>query len=395
MAEGASSVEGVFPDVTQRMLKAAFVGKEAAMPNFVKWFVKNSIMDYTEVAASAVEKAHFETAILEVMVSDNVEGSKVIGNKAALRKFYMACQDQVEIDRNPRTETATGDDDEPMPRPEEVSMNEKWSKRHNFELTDVQLLVAPVQGRMWRDFKRDPPQLSVLLAERLRPRSCISQPKGNMMAVIPGRALVAQAVTVDEVTRSFELYQRIRAYFMTLSQVSVERPEWFPLQTAMIASDQVLTAISNTYRGNLPPVEFLLEAWANTIHFFAETMRIQKKRTASDIIGALNTWDHWWKFVPSDSGEAVEAPAPKVDNRPLQNEMQSMRGQINHWKSEANKFQQQVKQGRANQQNNGSQQSDGPPPKKFASGSGGGGKRSGGGKGKGRGGGGKRQRGNR
>lgn len=266
-------------------------------------------------------------------------------------------------------------------------MNEKWSKRHNFELTDVQLLVAPVQGRMWRDFKRDPPQLSVLLAERLRPRSCISQPKGNMMAVIPGRALVAQAVTVDEVTRSFELYQRIRAYFMTLSQVSVERPEWFPLQTAMIASDQVLTAISNTYRGRIPPVEFLLEAWANTIHYFAEAMRIQKKRTAADIIGALNTWDHWWKFVPPDSGETVEAPASKVDNKPLQNEIASMRGQVQHWKGEANKYKEQAKQSKNNQQDNGGsyQQSDGPPPKKFAKGRGKG-------RGRGGGGGGKRQR---
>ena len=144
MEQGASSAEGVFPDVTQRMLKAAFVGKEAAMPNFVKCLMKNSIMDYTEVAASAVDKAHFETAIIEVMVAESIDGSKIIGNKAALRKFYAACLDQVELDRNPRTETATGDDDEPMPRPEEVSMNEKWSTRHNFELTDVQLLVAPV-----------------------------------------------------------------------------------------------------------------------------------------------------------------------------------------------------------------------------------------------------------
>ena len=82
-------------------------------------------------------------------------------------------------------------------------MNERWTKRHNFELAEVQLLIDIVQGRMWRGSKRDTPQLSVLLAERLRPRSCISQPKGNMMAIVPGRAVVAQAVLVDEVTRSF------------------------------------------------------------------------------------------------------------------------------------------------------------------------------------------------
>ena len=190
-----------------------------------------------------------------------------------MRKFYTACVDQVALDRTPRAE-AQGEEAEPMPRPEEVSMNEEWTHRHNFELTDVQLLVDTVQGRMWRGFKREQPQLSVLLAERLRPRSCITQPNRNMMAIVPGRAVVAQPVVIDEVTRSFELYQRVRAYFMTLSQISIEKPDWFPLQIAMIASDQVLTSISNTYRGQVPPVQFLLEAWANTIHYFSETMRI-------------------------------------------------------------------------------------------------------------------------
>ena len=113
----------------------------------------------------------------------------------------------------------------------------------------------------------------MLLVERLRPRSCIAQPKGSMLTIVPGNAVVAQPVLFDEVTRAFELYQRIRAYFMTLSQVSVENPDWFPLQTAMVASDLILAAISNTYRGHAPPVRFFLEAWANTIHFFSETMK--------------------------------------------------------------------------------------------------------------------------
>jgi len=179
--------------------------------------------------------------------------------------------------------------------------------------------------------------------------------------------VVAQAVLIDEVTRSFELYQRIRAYFMTLSQVSIEKPEWFPLQIAMIASDQILSSISNTYRGQIPPVQFLLEAWANTIHYFSETMRIQKTRTAGEIIGTLNTWEHWWKYVPSESGDAV-APAAVADNKALENEMSSMRGQIQHWKNEANNYKQQAARGRQQGNGDNNRQPDGQPPKKAAKG---------------------------
>ena len=76
------------------------------------------------------------------------------------------------------------------------------------------------------------------------------------MAVVPGKAVSAMAVVVDEVEKTFELFLRIRAYFMTLSLVSVTIPGWFPLQIAILASDQILGAVSNTYRGKYPQCTF-------------------------------------------------------------------------------------------------------------------------------------------
>lgn len=96
--------------------------------------------------------------------------------------------------------------DEPIPQAEEKTIVNLWSGRHNFELPDSQLLIPSVQERMWRDFNTNPPQLSVLLAEQVHTRSCISKTVGHTLAIVPGKAVVSQPVLVDEVEKSFELF---------------------------------------------------------------------------------------------------------------------------------------------------------------------------------------------
>lgn len=91
-------------------------------------------------------------------------------------------------------------------------------------------------------------------------------------------------------------------------------------------------------------MQFLVEAWANTVHYFAETMRMQK-RTASEIIGSLNSWGHWWKYTASssDGGNGAAAPRSEPDNRELRTQIDSMKGQIKHWRAEASKFRDEFK----------------------------------------------------
>ena len=63
---------GKFPESTQRLMEAAFKGKEAAVPKFVKWMIAAGAADYTDVAAvGGAEK--FEAEYIEVMKADNLE----------------------------------------------------------------------------------------------------------------------------------------------------------------------------------------------------------------------------------------------------------------------------------------------------------------------------------
>lgn len=135
-------------------------------------------------------------------------------------------------------------------------------------LPDSFLLVDTTQGRMWRDFQMDPPRVGVWLAEKLRARASINQAVGHQLALIPGQPAVTETIVVDHVERSSELYIRARAFFHTLALVTCLTPNYFPLQTAMMASELILAAVCASYGGRTPPVQFPVQAWAETITTF-------------------------------------------------------------------------------------------------------------------------------
>ena len=76
-----------------------------------------------------------------------------------------------------------------------------------------------------------PPQISTWLAETLRTRACLTKHTGTLLAVTPGAKVEAVRVVADEVEIAFELWMRIRAMMMTLSFISISKPEWFPFQS--------------------------------------------------------------------------------------------------------------------------------------------------------------------
>ena len=126
---------------------------------------------------------------------------------------------------------------------------------------------------------------------------------------------------------------------MTLAYVSIMTPAWFPLQTAIQATDEVLKFISATYNGRVPPVEFLVTAWAHTVHFFSEQIRIQNK-TAAEVVGNFGAWSQKWTWTPSSgsTGRTVAnggaTPAGDADNEDLKNQIRSMKGQAKRLQSE-------------------------------------------------------------
>ena len=121
---------------------------------------------------------------------------------------------------------------------------------------------------------------------------------------------------------------------MTLSHVSIKNVKWFPLQSAMAASEQVLSFITCTYEGRTPPVKFLVEAWASTIHYFSEQVRITGL-TADAVISNIGAWEHKWKGPGSHTASSSDGRRTnEPDNKEPQNKISQISGQMKRMQSE-------------------------------------------------------------
>ena len=117
-------------------LEFATTAKVAALPAFVKWLIEEGgLHDYTDVAISGTSEDSFEEKIIKLMESENVDGIKRPGNKVALKKFWIACRDQFDADRKPRSDDNFQMDD-PIPKVAEKIIVGLWADRHKFELPD-------------------------------------------------------------------------------------------------------------------------------------------------------------------------------------------------------------------------------------------------------------------
>ena len=293
----------------------------------MQWFFKAKCFTYKEIALLAVEEKDVRPDIIEPMKASDpaVASAKLIIGVVQVKKLWAACRKMVALAEAPRApELAT---DVAIPRQDEVTIAAAWFKKHGMVLPDSYLLIDSTQARMWNDFHSEPPRIGVWLAEKLRTRASINQAVGHQLALIPGQPAVTETIVVDEVERSFELYIRARAFFHTLSVVTILQPDYFPLQTAMMASELILAAVCASYGGRAPPVRFLLQAWAETIHHFSECARMSN-RSAKDIVENVAGWENRWKWSPTPGGVVGVRVPLEPDNRDLVNTVQSMKGQV-------------------------------------------------------------------
>jgi hypothetical protein len=316
----------------------AFAEKNQLSGDVIAWFIAGGCVDYSDVSVGADNAAEAKTVYAEPLIAKGFLKAELPGDAIKIKKFWIQCNDQYQLDRNPSA--GTGEEEEAViPLKEELSIQASWTFKHNFQLPDAQLLVRTSLGKLWRDYGASPPHISVWLAEQIRTRSNIHPHNGLRMSVVAGKTPVAENVIVDPVDVAFELFKRIRAFFFSLAYVSVLTPDWFPLQSAIIASEQIFEYVTATYNGRTPPIGFLVEAWAHTSHYFSEALRMgQKKRTAAEIIGNLGAWENKWKWTPQAAvADEYVSPDSQPDNRALQSKLNEMEGKLKRFQAQADR----------------------------------------------------------
>ena len=285
------------------------------------WLSANGVSEVVGLAHMAPSEEMLAKNVFEMINAS--DGAKLtLGDRIALSKSWTMARELM-LDMKSRTDKERGAKEHPkegaaLPEATGKDLNKKWFSLHGFKLPDAFMLVSPIQNELHRvihpvdsDTK---PAIKVLLLEELRTMDRMSKQKTLVMQVTPGRPLETGEVMLDEINSAVEVYRRARAFFHTCAYICIPKPEFFDLQTAMAVSEQVLSFVTLTYEGVPPLLRALITAWAMTIHYMGEQVRVAN-RSLKEVCLAAGEWHHMWKFGGSESSEARGTKRRGEDSR--------------------------------------------------------------------------------
>ena len=223
-------------------------------PKIVDWFVANGIDTINKMAMVGSEEKELPALCIEPMNNADLETCKTLGSQAAVKLFWHGCR-ELWLNSKETADTSVTVGEALIPEKEGKTMMESWMKKHAFMLPDCQLLIASQQAKLWHDFCMDHRELDHWFANKIRHRG-EGNPRNvaHTLSLVPGKPIESMAVVLDVVEDKIELWTRIRALLMTLSYVSIEEPDWFPLQVAVLTAEHILKLITATFNKERPPL---------------------------------------------------------------------------------------------------------------------------------------------
>ena len=150
------------------------------------------------------------------------------------------------------------------------------------------------------------------------------------MTATPGQAVTASSIDIDVVVVPLEVFMRARAWFMTMAYICIRTPAFMDFQTAIFVSDKILGFVQQTVDRHLLPVDHFTTAWAATVQYFSEQVRVSEVPLKALILNTAG-WEHRW--LGSRSMPAKNADLP----RDVETNIDTIRAQARHWQSMVDK----------------------------------------------------------
>jgi hypothetical protein len=293
--------------------------------NFVKFLETKRICDSESFALLAVDEKEIKSEIMAMAKADGVHLTEP-SDQVAVKKLWLACRKTMTT--NAGSEPSGAFEQDNIPKEVAIDMKAQWQRIHGFVIPDAWMLSSALQNKLWKAANAKPRAVEVVLMEGLRLLSQRTRATGTLLTNTPGKLSTVQ-VEIDSVYGQMEFFQRARAWFMTTAFVSIRTPAWFDLQGAIFAADKVLELLQITSRGQSPPMDHFINAWAATLHYFSEQVRITAQPLGT-FVQNTGSWEHKWSWTAS----AASSEVPFADLPPVvANDVEHMRQQARQWQS--------------------------------------------------------------
>ena len=274
-------------------LKSVALGLDF-LEEFFTFLETSGVGDCESLALMAASELAVKIDILEVVKAGGVK-LDLKGNVGVL-KLWLACRKIVD---SPALLKQVQEEAKPslgLPVEIETDLKKKWLKKHGFAIPDAWLVHEEMQKKIWRDVTAEPPRVDILLLEQLRLSTSLTRTSCTLLKATPGMQVEATSSNVEMIGGPMEVFMRARAWFITTSFCSAADPDFLSLQVAIFGSDKIMTLALQTDHGQHPPTDFLAAAWAKTVQYFGEQVRISGKPLA-DFVQNTGAWEHKWTWT--------------------------------------------------------------------------------------------------
>ena len=250
----------------------------------------------------APKEEHIKALIFDESAKDGphkVENANMTLVRLPVVKAWLAARRFMD-----QCDKADKNENEGIPTGTVRAIQTKWRARHNFELIGDMLLIKANQKEMYTSITQSPHQVPVILAESMRPSTALADRDlvQQLQRTESGEARFKEVVS-DEVRGHFEFYKRLRAYWWTMSWLSIELGQRFTFQVALYASERVLSFVNATHGAARPPVSHYVQAWANMVTPVADIVKTNGCTLAEAIMRSAE-WEHFWTFFNPGSSSA-------------------------------------------------------------------------------------------
>ena len=294
---------------------SALCTKEKVPAVFKEWLIDNEILDEVSFALLTSKEEKVDEKILDPAKAEGKEVKK-LGEQLAVKKTWLACRKMVNTGASNGSAGAPSvTEQDCIPDHSAIDIKDCWKEYHNFVVPDAWVLEKTTLKKLWVGANSVPAKVDTLLMEQLRLASSLGHPVGTNVNFQAGKQAEATEFIADVINNRMEVIMRTRAWFYSMSYVSIRVKSFFNLQTAIFGADTVMELCLKRPNGVSVPVPVLCTAWAATIHHFSEQVRVQQK-SLIDIVMNTGSWTHLWSWVApvtqsSGGGSAAQDSLPK------------------------------------------------------------------------------------
>ena len=139
---------------------------------------------------------------------------------------WGVCEVAAKEELDARTAARNAPDGAAIPEEDRKTLHSLWIQRHGFAMPSRRLLSDELVNKIYRGYHSSPKRLVFYLPEQLRLSTSTTTPIGSAFTVIAGTVSSSDILPPEDFGDSVQLFKVLRAYYNTLSFVSIADPTW-------------------------------------------------------------------------------------------------------------------------------------------------------------------------